>query len=110
MDRRIEVRRDALVAAIKARREEARREHAKAVEAYPAKVKAWQAAATKILNTALVTVDRAGTFKRSYIELPSKPTRPILDTSVYDRNIATLEMAVKDTIVISAEDYARYVR
>lgn len=120
---KVKVSRVKLIEAIKARKAEAKAEHQAAVQKAKAESADYEMRATDFLEKALAAVKKGkelvtssyGSNKNKSFNLGVAPSRPhvpaeTFDGSRYDRDTSVLEMSSEETISLSAEDYARYVK
>lgn len=111
---RIKVKTTELITAIEKRKQELVAAHEKALANFPSALATYQRNAVKVLEHAISEINKGNlvtfnNYDRRCLRMPERPSTPTLDTSAYDRSIATLRMSAQDTITISADDYARYV-
>jgi len=103
-----------LIAAIEARRSEAERAYNAAVEEYPSALAEWQTEAVKTLadwGAAVARMEQPRTDRyTTALTFPARPSEPRVDLSGYDRDLATLRIAADASLLISAEDYGRYLK
>ena len=99
-----------LIEEIEKRREEARAESEREAEAYPALLAEWKADCLAKLREWGESVERGESpGHNNYCALPSRPSKPIVAFTRYDRDIKTLQMSAEPSIAITSEDYARYL-
>lgn len=114
MNSRVKVQTDLLLAAVKARRERAVKEHETNLRKYERELGLVGGRIAKALRDAADKAERGDLPEVGYraIEVPwtgRRPDKPTLNLTSIDRTISTLEMAADPTITVSAEDVARYL-
>lgn len=114
---KIKVDRRALLVALKAKRTEQQAAYVNDLAAYekdkatyPKRVADYVADAAKRLKTGELTPGEISDSYRSkfFLGLPEKPDKPYEPTGL-DLSIAQLEMGFEDFVLISGEDFARYL-
>jgi hypothetical protein len=122
---RVKVSREKLIEAVKARRAEAVTQYEVGVQSYGTEVQGRKTAILNALQAAMAQVKKdklevsISTRWGSGVQAesisvpydgpnPQKPVKP--NTDKYDHDIAVLEMGTEDSISLSADDYARYIR
>lgn len=70
---------------------------------YEEAMEGWRAEAARLLKKALKDLKSTGKYELKHIPVPSEYL------GSYDRAIAMLEMSVDDEIILTEEDFARYI-
>lgn len=120
---RVKVDKSRLIDAIKARKEEAKKEHEKKKAKADAEAASYEMRVVSALEDALVAAKKGKEITRpSYgykndrtthvLAIPDRPSKVSskFDSSRYDRDIQVLEMSPEEVISLSMDDFERYVR
>lgn len=117
---KVRVQTELLLAGVKKRRSDMVKGHEAAVKKYEKDLAVFHAGVVKLLK---VTTDAAvsketypkfsSDYNGPFLSIPAKglvkPEKPSLKTDFIDLHIKTLEMAAEPTMLVSADDAARYL-
>lgn len=113
---RIKVNVSDLIDAVEAKKQKYVTEQEAEIRSYGSCLAEWREKTLEALNVALATVEAGRELEKNisysgrfFLDTVQRPSEPKVSTDEFDKVLATLRIAAEPTIVITTDDYARYI-